>query len=178
MTDDLTLDDLVEELHRAWAHTDALWLDLDDDEVRWRPHEQSSAVGWHLGHQAAVAHYTVRNFLAAEPSPDAGLDSLMDSATPEAVRGDLPGVDRLRRYRTAVADRVIARVDAVGTGAVGAPQQLLVVAAGVVRALVNHEYQHDEWIGEVRARDLGKELPAAPASPNLTVVDGYTVLRR
>ena len=29
----------------------------------------------------------VRNLLAAEPSPDAELDPLMDSATPEAARG-------------------------------------------------------------------------------------------
>ena len=177
MTTVPTVDDLVGELRRAWAHTDALWLDLDPDEVAWRPHEQSSAIGWHLGHQAAVAHYMVRNLLAAEPSPDAELDSLMDSATPEASRGDLPGIDRLRRYRTAVADRVIARVDAVATGAVGAPDQLLVVAGGVVRALVNHEYQHDQWIGEVRSRDLGRARPDPPASPNLTVIDGYTVLR-
>ena len=177
MTSDPTLADLVEELHRAWAHTDALWLDLDSDEVRWRPDDRSSAIGWHLGHQAAVAHFMVRNLLAAEPSPDAELDALMDSATPEVARGDLPGVDRLRDYRTAVADRVIARVDAIVTGAVGAPEQLLVVGAGVVRALVNHEYQHDQWIGEVRSRDLGRSLPVAPASPNLTVIDGYTVLR-
>jgi len=177
MTNDLTLDDLVAELRRAWAHTDALWLDLDGDEIAWRPHEQSSAIGWHLGHQAAVAHYTVRNLLAAEPSPDAELDSLMDSATPETARGDLPGVERLRRYRSAVADRVTARVEAVGSGAVGAPDQLLVVAAGVVRALVNHEYQHDQWIAEVRGRDLGKVVPEAPTSPNLTVLDGYTILR-
>lgn len=177
MTSDPTLDDLVEELRRAWAHTDALWLDLDPDEVAWRPHEQASAIGWHLGHQAAVAHHMVRNLLAAEPSPDAELDSLMDSATPEAARGDLPGIDRLRRYRTAVADRVIARVDAVAAGEVGAPEQLRVVAGVVVRAIVNHEYQHDQWIGEVRGRDLGKVVPAAPTSPHLTVIDGYTVLR-
>ena len=61
-------------------------------------------------------------------------------------------------------------------GAVGAPEQLLVVAAGVVRALVNHEYQHYQWIAEVRGRDLGRAVPEAPTSPNLTVLDGYTVL--
>jgi hypothetical protein len=177
MTNDPMLDDLVVELRRAWAHTDALWFDLDDDEIAWRPNERSSAIGWHLGHQAAVAHYTVRNLLAAEPSPDAELDSLMDSATPEAARGDLPDVGRLQRYRSAVAERVLARIYAVGTGAVGAPDQLLVVAAGVVRALVNHEYQHSQWIAEVRGRDLGRAVPEAPTSPRLTVLDGYTVLR-
>jgi hypothetical protein len=118
----------------------------------------------------------VRNLLAAEPSPDAELDVLMDSATPEAARGELPDVDRLRRYRTAVADRVIARVDDVRTGNVGAPGQLSMVAAGVVRALVNHEYQHDQWIAEVRRGSLGRPLPPRPTSPRLTTADGYVVL--
>ena len=35
------LDELVAELHRAWAFTDALWLDLTDAEIRWRPNENS-----------------------------------------------------------------------------------------------------------------------------------------
>lgn len=170
------LDDLVDELGRAWAYTDSLWLDLSDDEVTWRPSPQSSAIGWHLGHQAAVAHYTVRNLLAAEASLDPELDALMDSATPEAYRGELPERARLQRYRSAVAERVLARVDAVRTGTVGAPAQLHVVADGVVRALVNHEYQHAQWIGEVRQRDLGHPLPPRPSSPRLTSIDGYVVL--
>ena len=172
-----SLDELVEDLRRAWAFTDALWLDLTDDEVRWRPNENSSAIGWHLGHQAAVAHYMVRNLLAAEPSPDAELDALMDSATPEPARGDLPDGERLRRYRAAVSERVTVRVDAIRSGGVGAPEQLSVVAAGLVRALVNHEYQHDQWIGEVRSGELGHSLPPRPASSVLTVLDGYAVLR-
>ena len=92
------LDELVAELHRAWAFTDALWLDLTDAEIRWRPNESSSAIGWHLGHQAAVAHFMVRNLLAAEPSPDPELDALMDSATAESARGDLPRLERLVRH--------------------------------------------------------------------------------
>jgi hypothetical protein len=171
------LDDLVAELRRAWAFTDALWLDLTDAEVRWRPNEHSSAIGWHVGHQAAVAHFMVRNLLAAEPSPDPDLDALMDSATAEPARGDLPHLDRLVRYRAAVSERVIVRVDAIRAGDVGAPEQLSVVAAGLVRALVNHEYQHDQWIAEVRSRDLGHRLPPAPESPRLTVLDGYPILR-
>ena len=170
------LDALVEELQRAWDHTDRLWSDLDDEALRWRPNETSSAIGWHLGHQAAVAHFTVRNLLAAEPSPDAELDALMDSATPEPQRGALPDSQRLRRYRTDVAARVLTRVDDVRSGDVGAPGQLVVVACTVVTALVNHEYQHDQWIGEVRARDLGLALPARPSSPLLTELDGYPVL--
>ena len=171
-----SLDDLLAELQRAWAFTDALWLDLTDDEIRWRPNENSSAIGWHLGHQSAVAHFMVRNLLAAEPSPDPALDALMDSATPEPDRGDLPDRERLDRYRSAVRERVIVRVDAIRTGAVGAPEQLSVVAVGMVRALVNHEYQHDQWIGQVRTGDLGHHHPPGPESPLLTVLDGYRVL--
>ncbi|HYN31785.1 MAG TPA: DinB family protein [Ilumatobacteraceae bacterium] len=172
-----SLDDLVTELHRAWAFTDALWLDLTDAEVRWRPNENSSAIGWHLGHQAAVAHFMVRNLLAAEPSPDPELDALMDSSTPEPDRGGLPDPERLARYRSQVCERVIVRVDAIRAGEVGAPEQLSVVAAGLVRALVNHEYQHDQWIAEVRSRDLGHLLPTSPVSTHLTMLDGYTILR-
>lgn len=170
------LDALVEALRRAWEYTDALWSDLDVTALDWRANEDSSAIGWHLGHQAAVAHFTVRNLLAAEPSPDPELDALMDSATPERNRGALPDPDRLRRYRTQVAERVLARVDDVRSGDVGAPDQLVVVACTVVTALVNHEYQHDQWIAEVRERDLGLALPERPSSPLLTELDGYVVL--
>src|SRR4051812_39083879 len=81
----LTLPSIVEllaEYDRARAYTDELWRDLAPDEVRWRPDENSSAIGWHLGHQATVAHFMVRNLTAAEPSPDAALEPMMDSATP------------------------------------------------------------------------------------------------
>jgi DinB superfamily len=43
---------LLREYDRARAYTDELWKDLSPDEVTWRPHENSSAIGWHLGHQA------------------------------------------------------------------------------------------------------------------------------
>ena len=43
-------------------------------------------------------------------------------------------------------------------------------------ALINHEYQHDQWIGEVRADNLGHALPADPDSDQLSRVDGYLVL--
>ena len=76
-----------------------------------------------------------------------------------------------------VSDRVMTRVDAIRAGAVGAPAQLSVVAAGLVRALVNHEYQHDQWIGEVRSGELGRALPSPPTSRLLTELDGYPVLR-
>src|SRR5206468_11147991 len=76
---------LLREYDRARAYTDELWKDLSPDEVTWRPHENSSAIGWHLGHQAHVAHFMIRNLTAAEPSPDPALDGLMDSALPRAV---------------------------------------------------------------------------------------------
>jgi DinB superfamily len=42
---------LLREYDRARAYTDELWKDLSPEEVTWRPHENSSAIGWHLGHQ-------------------------------------------------------------------------------------------------------------------------------
>ena len=168
---------LLAEYERAITHTDLLWCDLDVDEVHWRPVPDSSAIGWHLGHQAAVAHYMLRNLTAAQPSPDPELDALMDSATPERDRGALPGLDRLGRYREAVAERVRSGIADIDAGRVGAPAQIRHVAATLLAAVVNHEYQHSVWIGEVRRDQLGHELPPPPTSDLLTVVDGYTVLR-
>lgn len=170
------LRELLAEYDRALGFTDSLWRDLTPEEVRWRPDDHSSAIGWHLGHQAHVAHFMIRNLTAAEPSPDPGLDALMDSATPESARGGLPELDRLAAFRDTVAARVRARIEAIEQGRVGAPAQLAVVALPVLTALVNHEYQHDQWIGEVRRQDLGHELPPPPTSERLTVLDGYTVV--
>jgi len=171
-----SIDLLLAEYERALGYTASLWHDLSEDEVRWRPHEQSSAIGWHLGHQAAVAHFMVRNLTAAEPSPDPGLDALMDGATAEADRGDLPGLDRLAAYRDTVAERLRFRIGNIAAGDVGAPAQLDVIARTLLVAVVNHEYQHAQWIGEVRTRDLGRDLPTHPRSPLLTEIDGYCVL--
>ncbi len=168
--------ELLDEYERALDHTAALWLDLSEDEIHWRPGPNASAIGWHLGHQAAVAHFMVRNLTAAEPSPDPELDGLMDSATPEPERGALPGIERLTRYRDAVAERLRIRIGDIATGNVGAPNQLDAVARTLLVAVVNHEYQHAQWIGEVRERDLGHALPNRPASPRLTEIDGYCVL--
>ena len=167
---------LLREYDRARAYTDQLWRDLTPDEVTWRPHENSSAIGWHLGHQAHVAHFMIRNLTAAEPSPDPDLDALMDSANPEQFRGALPTVQRLGAFRGTVAERVHARVGDIAAGRVGAPAQLAIVAVHLLTALVNHEYQHDQWISEVRARNLGHALPPDPEADGLTRVDGYLVL--
>lgn len=177
MSAEATIRDLLVEYDRAVAHTDALWTDLSDDEVRWRPHEESSAIGWHLGHQAAVAHFLVRNLTAAEPSPDPDIDPLMDSATPERQRGELPEPARIGAYRRAVSERLHVRMSDIADGRVGAPDQLAVVARTLLTAVVNHEYQHAVWIAEVRERDLGHPAPPPPTADLLTVIEGYTVLR-
>ena len=117
----------------------------------------------------------LRNLTAAEASLDAELDALMDAATGEPDRGDLPTLDRIVDYRDGVAERVHMRVSAIADGAVGAPAQLRVVARTLLVALVNHEYQHDKWIGEVR-RAHGRDLPPVPTSPFLTMLDGYLTL--
>lgn len=175
-TPSATIEQLLAEYERALDHTAALWLDLTEAEVHWRPHPESSAIGWHLGHQAAVAHFMVRNLTAAEPSPDPGLDALMDGATAEPDRGELPDLGRLTRYRDAVADRLRFRIGNIASGDVGAPAQLDVIARTLLVAVVNHEYQHAKWIGEVRERDLGHSLPTPPRSPLLTSIEGYVVL--
>jgi hypothetical protein len=168
--------DLLVEYDRARAYTDTLWDDLTPEQVRWRESDEASAIGWHLGHQAAVAHFMVRNLTAAEPSPDPALDGLMDSATPERGRGELPDPARLRAYRTGVADRLHYRIGRIADGDVGAPAQLRVIARTLLVAVINHEYQHDRWVGEVRERQLGEALPPPPESGLLTEVDGYLMV--
>ena len=171
-----TLSELVEEYERALAYTESLYADLTDEQIRWRAGEEASGIGWHLGHQAAVAHYLVRNLTAAEPLIDPELDALMDSATPEAARGDLPTLDRLAAYRGAVAERVRFRIGNIVDGNVGAPTQLRHIAGPLMTSVVNHEYQHDQWIGEVRRDVHGLDLPERPTSPWLTTLEGYTVV--
>lgn len=167
---------LLVEHDRAVAYTDELWTDLTQEEVQWRPSPQSSAIGWHLGHQAAVSHYMVRNLTAAEPPIDDALDRLMDSATAEPDRGDLPDLVRLRHYRRTAAERLHHRIGNIASGNVGAPQQLEYIAVGLLLAVTNHEYQHSQWIGEVRSSDLGHALPERPTSDLLTEIDGYLVI--
>jgi hypothetical protein len=168
--------DLLVEYDRARAYTDSLWRDLSADEVGWRPQVQASAIGWHLGHQALVAHFMIRNLTAAEPSPDPWLDPVMDSATPEPVRDALPRLDRLAAYRQTVAERVHFRIGNILAGEVGPVRQLTVVARNLLVAIINHEYQHDQWIAEVRGGSLGRDLPDPPVSDCLISLDGYLVL--
>lgn len=171
-----TIAELLGEYDRALAYTALLHDGLTAEQIAWRADESASGIGWHLGHQPAVAHFMVRNLTAAEPSLDPELDALMDSATAEAERGDLPEVGRLMDYRMGVADRVRFHVGNIDAGKVGAPTQLRVIAATLMTAVINHEYQHSKWIGEVRSEVHGLGLPDAPTSPWLTTLDGYTVL--
>lgn len=170
------IDALLREYDRARAYTDELWRDLTPDEVTWRPHENSSAIGWHLGHQAHVAHFMIRNLTAAEPSPDPELDGIMDSANPEKFRGALPTVERLGAFRDTVAERVHARMRSIAAGKVAAPDQMTMVAGYLLTTLINHEYQHDQWIGEVRADRLGHPLPPDPDGDRVRRLDGYLVV--
>jgi hypothetical protein len=172
-----TIADLLIEYDRALAYTEELWADLSSAELQWRAGENASAIGWHLGHQPAVAHYLVRNLTAAEPPIDAELDSLMDSATPEQARGIVPDRATLAGYREAVAERLRFRMGNIESGDVGAPAQLRVIAKTLLVAVINHEYQHDRWIGEVRSGVHGKELPPEPTSDHLTTVDGYLIVQ-
>jgi hypothetical protein len=172
----IAVPELLAEYDRARAYTDSLWRDLSTSEVRWRPHRQASGIGWHLGHQAAVAHFMVRNLIAAEPSPDPSLDGLMDSATAEPDRDPLPDLDRLTRYRDDVAARLHYRIDAILDGKVSARHQLTTVASTLLIAVINHEYQHDQWIAEVRGNDLRRDLPPPPESDLLVRLDGYLAI--
>ncbi len=171
-----TLADLLAEYERALAYTADLASGLTHEQLVWRAGADASGIGWHLGHQPAVAHFMIRNLTAAEPEIDPELDRLMDSATAEADRGDLPDLDRLWTYRDTVADRVRFRVRQIDDGAVGAPAQLRLIAHTLLTAVINHEYQHDKWIGEVRSDVHGLELPPEPASPLLSSLDGYLVI--
>jgi hypothetical protein len=53
--------------------------------------------------------------------------------------------------------------------------RLAVIAGTLLVAIINHEYQHDQWIGEVRHSDLDRNLPP-PEWDRLTRLDGYLVL--
>jgi hypothetical protein len=168
-------EELRAEYDLARTYTAALYDDLDEAEIRWRASENASGIGWHLGHQATVNHFLLRNLVAAEASPDAALDALFDSATQEPLRGELPPMRRITAFRDAVAQRTHTRVDQVLSGAVGAPQQLRLVIDTLLVSLINHEYQHDTWIREVR-ESIGRPRAERPQSVNLAEVDGYWVL--
>ena len=168
---------LMAEYDKALAYTDELWKDLSQDEVYWRPDENSSAIGWHLGHQPVVAHFMVRNLTAAEPKLDPRFDDMMDSANPEPDRAPLPPLHLLEKFRDDVARRVKFRVGNINRGHVNAPTQMRSIATVMMTSIINHEYQHSVWIGEVRTKQFGYELPDLPESDLLSEVDGYPIIQ-
>lgn len=170
-----SLADLIEEHRLAQAYSTSLVQDLDAEQIAWRPNENSSAIGWHLGHQGAVNHYMVRNLTAAEVTFDAAFDKVFDSATPEPQRGELPSLDDIVGYRQAIADSTAAVITRIGNGDVGAPAQLERVAQRLMCAVIDHEYQHAKWIEEVRNSLIDTEAPA-PQSNRLVNVDGYWMI--
>jgi len=163
---------LVDAYKSAQSYSLDLVAGLASDEVSWRPSEASSSIAWHLGHQGAVNHYLVRNLTAAETSFNTRFDAVFDSATPEPKRGDLPSLDEIVSYRGQIAASTLATIDKIASGDVGAPAQLSAIATAMLHAIINHEYQHAKWIGEVRARFT--DLPAPlPSDSRLVTVDGY-----
>jgi len=173
----LSLRSLLEEYTSAQEFTLTLIDGLDRDQVFWRPNENSSAIAWHLGHQGAVNHYMVRNLTAAEVTFNAEFDRVFDSATPEPNRGDLPQLDDILGYRNAIAQSTTSVIDRIDASHVAAPAQLRVIAEGLMLAVINHEYQHSQWISEVRSELSDLPIPA-PASQRLTRIDGYWMMVR
>lgn len=168
----LDLADLLVEYSAALDYSLALVEGLTDKQIAWRPDENSSAIGWHLGHQAAVNHFMVRNLTAAEVSFDKNFDALFDSATPEPGRGVLPPLGEIVAYRTQIAASTRSVIERISSGDVGAPVQLARIADGLLRAVTNHEYQHATWVGEVRNTFIDTPIPT-PASERVIDVEGY-----
>ncbi|MBT8239671.1 MAG: DinB family protein [Acidimicrobiia bacterium] len=177
MSDIPNLGVLMAEYDKALGYTDELWKDLTQDEVYWRPDENASAIGWHLGHQAVVAHFMVRNLTAAEPKIDTRFDEMMDSSTPEPDRTPLPPLHLIQSFRADVARRVKFRVGNINRGHVNAPTQMRSIATVMLVSIINHEYQHSKWIAEVRSGQFRHAVPDLPESELLRELDGYAIIQ-
>ncbi len=171
----MDLDELREEYDLARGYTQRLYEDLPEADVLWRPEVNSSGMGWHLGHQAVVNHFMIRNLLDAEISLNPALDALFDSANPEANRGDLPPLADIVAYRNTIAERTHTRIESILKGERSASKQLAHVLGPILLGIIHHEYQHDCWIGEMRAT-LGHGAPPDVLSKRAQQVDGYWVL--
>jgi hypothetical protein len=167
---------LRDEYDLARRYTRHLYEDLSDAEVQWRPEPRSSSIAWHLGHQAAVTHVVLRNLVQAEPSLNPRFDALFDAANPQENRGNLPALAEIVAYRDAAAARTQAHLAAVldggGAAAHDAAQQVRRIMAPILASLINHEYQHDCWVREMRLR-LGRDKPDAVLSSRVRQIDGY-----
>ena len=166
---------LREEYGMALQFTRHLYEDLAEADVLWRPKEKSSAIAWHLGHQAAVNHFLLRNLFDAEPSIKPRYDTLFDAANPEENRGELPSLADIVAYRQAVAARTHARVEELLHASHPAPAQRTQAMQTILINLINHEYQHDCWIGEMR-QTLGYSAPMTIPSQRARSVDGFWML--
>lgn len=166
---------LRDEYDLARLYTQSLYEDLPEPEVQWRPKPKSSAIAWHLGHQAAVNHFLLRNLFDAEPSIESRFDVLFDAANPEENRGNLPSLADIVTYREAVAARPHARLEELLNGQRAALSQASHTLRALLISLINHEYQHDCWIGEMR-QTRGYPLPASAPSQRARLVDGYWML--
>ena len=93
----MNLEMLRDEYDQARRYTHSLYADLSEADVQWRPAPKSSGIGWHLGHQAAINHFLLRNLLAAESSLNPQFDALFDASTPEEQRGHLPALSAICR---------------------------------------------------------------------------------
>ena len=171
----MDLTQLRDEYELARRYTQCLYDDLSDVDIHWRPDKNSSGIGWHLGHQGAVNHYLMRNLLDAEVSLNPDFDALFDSANPETNRGTLPPLAEIVAYRDAIANGTYTRIDAIMSGKRSANQQLAHVLGPILLSVIHHEYQHSQWIGEMRTR-LGYSIPDRVVSQRAVQVDGYWVL--
>jgi len=171
----MDLETLREEYDLALQYTRGLYEDLSEADVQWRPIEKSSAIAWHLGHQAAVNHFLLRNLFDAEPSIEPRYDALFDAANPEENRGTLPSLADIVAYRGTVATRTHVRIEELLDAARAAQAQRRQAMQSILINLVNHEYQHDCWIGEMR-QARGHSVPATIPSRRARKVDGFWML--
>ena len=166
---------LREEYDGALEYTRHLYEDLPESDVLWRPREKSSAIAWHLGHQAAVSHFLLRNLFDAEPSIEPSYDALFDAANPEENRGKLPSLADIVAYRQEIAARTHARVEKLLHANHPAPAQRTQAMQTILINLINHEYQHDCWIAEMR-QTRGYSVPGTIPSQRARNVDGFWML--
>ena len=173
----MDLETMRHEYDLARQYTLSLYDGLPESSVMWRPSHQSSSIGWHLGHQAAVNHYTLRNWINRDGSINPHFDRIFDAATDEISRAFLPPLTEIVAYRDIVAARTLERIDEILTAGSRAPDQMRRVGVAMLTGLINHEYQHDCWVGEVR-QTLGHGGPPKPlsTSPCLLYCDGYWVM--
>lgn len=171
---------LRDEYDLARRYTQRLYEDLSNEEVQWRPEPRSSSIAWHLGHQAAVTHMVLRNLVQAEPSLNPQFDALFDAANPQENRGNLPALADIVVYRDAAAACTHAHLAAVldggGAAAHDAAQQVRRIMVPILTSLINHEYQHDRWVREMRTL-LGRDKPDVALSSRVRQIDGYWGLR-